>query len=322
MGILTLIDMLTQLFILVCSLFLVVFCANYLVEGSSLIAKKAGVNEFMIGLFIVGMGTSLPELVVSMVGAFEGNSDVAIGNIIGSNIFNTGMILGLSAVIAPIAVSEVNSRRDIPFMLMATALFLLMGLGSGGINRIEGVTLVLFFAMYVYYLIKFDKKEIDSYYEIPSGLMSQSLSGAIIIVVGSIIGLIIGGKLFVDSAIKLGHLWNISDKVIAITVLAFGTSLPELATCIVAIVKKHSQMALGDIIGSNIFNILLIIGLSSIVHPVGFQNINIVDVIAFAACMFIVFISQHTTHKGVITRFDGVAMLMTFVIYIILLFNL
>ena len=314
--------MLTQIFILLCSLFLVVFCANYLVEGAGVIAKKVGVSEFFIGLFIVGMGTSLPELVVSLVGAIERNSDVAIGNIIGSNIFNTGMILGLSALIVPIAVSEVNSRRDIPFMLMATALFLLFGLSDGGINRLEGGVLVLFFAMYVFYLIKTDAHTVDNTYEVPSGLMFQSLPGSIVLVIGSLIGLIVGGKLFVDSGVQLGALLGVSDKIIAITVLAFGTSLPELATCLVAVVKKRSQMALGDIVGSNIFNILLIIGTSSLVRPIGFQNINIVDIMAFTACMLVVFISQHTTHKGIITRFDGGIMLSIFIIYMVLLFSL
>lgn len=314
--------MLTQIFILLCSLFLVVFCANYLVEGAGVIAKKVGVSEFFIGLFIVGMGTSLPELVVSLVGAIERNSDVAIGNIIGSNIFNTGLILGLSALIAPIVVSEVNSRRDIPFMLMATALFLLFGLSEGGINRIEGGVLVLFFAMYVFYLVKTDAQTVDASFEVHSGLMFQSLPGSIVLVIGSLIGLIVGGKLFVDSGVGLGAMLGVSDKIIAITVLAFGTSLPELATCLAAITKKHSQMALGDIVGSNIFNILLIIGASSLVRPIGFQNINIVDIMAFSVCMLVVFISQHTTHKGTITRLDGAIMMAIFIIYMILLFSL
>ena len=314
--------MLTQIFILLCSLFLVVFSANYLVEGSGVIAKKLGVSEFLIGLFIVGMGTSLPELVVSLVGAFEKNSDVAIGNIIGSNIFNTGLILGLSALIAPITVSKVNSKRDIPFMLMATAIFLLLGMSDGGINRLEGFILVLFFAMYVFYLINTDGDRVDQSYEVPSGLMFQSLPGSIVIVIGSLIGLITGGKLFVDSGVQLGAMLGISDKIIAVTVLAFGTSLPELATCFTALSKKRTQMALGDIIGSNIFNILLIIGTSSLVHPMGFQNINIVDIMAFSGCMVTVFLSQHTTHKGTITRIDGSIMLAIFIIYMVLLFSL
>lgn len=314
--------MVTQIFILLVSLFLVVFCANYLVEGSSVIAKKLGVSEFVIGLLIVGFGTSMPELVVSLVGAFEGNTDAALGNIIGSNIFNTGMILGLSALIVPFAVSEANSRRDIPFMLMATALFLLLGLSGGGISRMDGFILIAFFAMYLFYLFKTDGEQKDQHYDTPSGLMFQSLPGSIVIVIGSIIGLITGGKLFVDSSVTVGTMTGLSDKVIGITILAFGTSLPELATCIAAIIKKRSQMALGDIIGSNIFNMLLIIGTASIVHPLGFQNINIVDLVAFSLCMLIIYISQHTRHAGTVTRFDGICMLTVFIAYMIMLFTI
>ena len=146
--------MLTQLFILLCSLFLVVFCANYLVEGSSVIARKLGVSEFFIGMLIVGFGTSLPELVVSLIGAINHNADIAVGNIIGSNVFNSAFILGLSALIVPIAVTEVNAKRDIPFLLMATALFVLFGISNNGISRWEAIILVAFFVMYVFYIFK------------------------------------------------------------------------------------------------------------------------------------------------------------------------
>ena len=314
--------MLTELFILLVSLFLVVFCANYLVEGSTVIAKKIGISEFIIGMFIIGFGTSMPELVVSLVGAIEGNTDVALGNIIGSNIFNTGAILGLGALIAPLAVSVVNSKRDIPFMLMATALFLLLGLSGGGIDRLEGALLIAFFVMYVFYLFKTDGEEKNREIEIKSNLVYQSLPGSIVIVIGSIIGLCAGGHMFVDSAVKVGTMIGISDKVIGITILGFGTSLPELAACIAAVSKKRTQMALGDIIGSNIFNMLLIIGTASLVHPLGFANITIVDLAAFVGCMIIMFISQHTTHKGTITRFDGGCLLALFIAYMVMLFKL
>lgn len=310
-----------QIFIVLCSLLLVVFSANYLVEGATVIAKKLHVSEFVIGMLIVGFGTSLPELVVSLVGAVEGNTDVSLGNIIGSNIFNTGLILGLSALILPITVSEVVSRRDIPFMLMSTALFLLFGLSGGGINRLEGGLLLAWFVLYVVYLFNTDGTDTKTE-DIKSGLLFESLPGAIALSIGATIGLIAGGKLFVDSAVKLGGELGISDKVIGITILAFGTSLPELATCLAAIVKKRSMMALGDIVGSNIFNMLLIIGSAALVRPLGFQNINVIDIIAFSLCMLIVLISQHTTHKGIITRFDGACLLGLFIAYLVMLFQL
>ena len=315
--------MLTQLFILVCSLFLVVFCANYLVEGSSVIARKIGVSEFVIGMLIVGFGTSMPELVVSLVGAVGKNADIAVGNIIGSNIFNTGFILGLAAIIGGICVTDVNAKRDIPFLLMATALFVLFGMSGGGISRWEAIVLVAFFIMYVFYILHSDSKNYDpENVEKPRGLLFETLWGSIILVIGSIIGLIVGGNLFVSSSTTFGSMVGLSDKVVAIIILAFGTSLPELATCIAAVKKEHTQMALGDIIGSNLFNMLLVIGLSGVVHPLSFANINIVDLLAFAGFMVFLYLTQHTTHKGKITRFDGILMVTLFIGYIVMLFHL
>ena len=315
--------MLTQLFILICSLFLVVFCAHYLVEGSSVIARKLGVSEFIIGMLIVGFGTSLPELVVSLVGAINKNADVAVGNIIGSNVFNTAFILGLSALITSITVTTVNAKRDIPFLLMATALFILFGMSGGGISRLEGIVLLAFFGMYLFYIIKSDSKDYtpdDNPH--PTGLLFESLGGSIILVIGSLIGLVVGGNLFVNSSCTFGSMVGLSDKVVAIIILAFGTSLPELATCVAALRSHHTQLALGDIIGSNLFNMLFVIGLSGTIHPLSFANINIVDMFAFAAVMVILFLTQHTTHQGRITRFDGGLMVAMFIAYIITLFEI
>lgn len=313
--------MFTQIFILLCGLFLVVFCANYLVEGSSVIARKVGISEFVIGLLIVGFGTSLPELVVSLIGAFGKNADIAVGNVIGSNIFNTSLILGISALAFPIVVTEVNKRRDIPFLMMATTLFIAFGIESNGIGRLEGICLVFIFVLYLIYLFMTDGHAPDANEtKVESGLLFNTLYGSISIVIGSIIGLIVGGNLFVNSARTIGALIGINDKVIGITVLAFGTSLPELATCLAAVFKGRSQMALGNIVGSNIFNILLIAGTAAIVHPLGFVNINIVDLSALAITAFMLYVSQHTAHKGTFTRFDGGCMLLIFIAYMSLLF--
>lgn len=315
--------MITQLFILLCSLFLVVFCAHYLVEGSSVIARKLGVSEFVIGMIIIGFGTSMPELVVSLVGAVNQNADVAVGNIIGSNIFNTAFIIGLSALILPIAVTDVNAKRDIPFLLMATALFTLFGMSGGGISRLEGIILLAFFGMYLFYIIKSDSKTYnpdDNPH--PSGLLFESLGGSIILVIGSIIGLVVGGNLFVDSSCAFGSMVGISDKVVAVIILAFGTSLPELATSVAAIRKNRTQLALGDIIGSNVFNMLMIIGLSGTIHPLSFASINIIDMFMFAGLMVMLYLTQHTTHKGKITRFDGALFITLFIAYIVMLFEI
>ena len=315
--------MLTQIFILLCSLFLVVFCANYLVEGSTVIARKLGVSEFIIGMLIIGFGTSLPELVVSVVGAIHRNADVAVGNIIGSNIFNTSFILGLSALISGVAVTTVNAKRDIPFLLMATALFVLFGVSGGGVNRLEAITLIAFFIMYLFYIFKADRDTVNpDEISHPSGLLFESMTGSIILVIGSTIGLIVGGNLFVNSSTAFGSMVGLSDKVVAIVILAFGTSLPELATCLVAIKKKHTQLALGNLIGSNLFNMLFIIGVSGLIHPLSFANINIIDLFMFVAVVVMLFLTQHTTHQGKITRFDGGLMVAMFIAYMIMLFQL
>lgn len=315
--------MISQIFILLCGLFLVIFCANYLVEGSSVIARKLGVSEFVIGLLIVGFGTSMPELVVSLIGAISQNADISLGNVIGSNIFNTSLILGIAAITAPIVVSEANKRRDIPFLMMATTLFIAIGMTTNGINRFDGIILLLIFALYLVYLFRTDGKEPKASEPVKqSGLLFDTFLGCIAMVIGCIIGLIFGGRLFVDSARNIGMLAGLSDKVIGVTILAFGTSLPELATCLAAIVKKHPQIALGNIIGSNIFNILMITGIASLVHPLGFMNINIVDLAALAASTFILYLSQHTNHKGVFTRLDGIIMLSIFIAYMVMLFTM
>ena len=312
--------MITQILILLFSLFLVVFSANCLVDGASAISKRLGISTFIIGMFVVGFGTSLPELVVSLFGAIEGNTDVSLGNIIGSNIFNTGAILGLSALIAPISVSMINIKRDIPFMLTATMVFLLFGLFGDGINRFESVSLLMMFGAYLFYMYKTNTEE-DNAEEIATPRYVSTLPLSIVVSVLSIAGLIVGGKFFVDSGVRIGSMIGLSNKVIGITILAFGTSLPELATCIVAVFKKQDQMALGDIVGSNIFNMLLIIGMASIVHPLGFGNITVFDILAFVLCASVVFLSQITKHKGQITRLDGGILLALFFIYMIILFR-
>ena len=302
-----------QLLLLILGLALIVFSADWLVDGASSIARKAGISEFVIGLTIVGFGTSCPELVVSLTGAIAGSSDISAGNVIGSNIFNTLLILGLTAVISPIAITRENKRRDIPMTIAFTVLFILCGMsqtifgfGTNGLSRLEGVIFLILFVAYIYSCFKFGNADEDNGQE----GKRLSIAAAIALVLVGLAGLVIGGRLFVDSATSVARMLGVSDKFIAITILAGGTSLPELATYVVAAAKKKGQLALGNILGSTIFNILLILGCSAVVRPLHFSGINLVDMGVLMLSALLVFTSAYTGKKNVLDRFDGSLMLL------------
>ena len=273
--------MLLQIVLLLAGLALVVFGADFLVDGSSSVARRFKVSEFVIGLTIVGMGTSAPEMVVSWLGAIEGNSAVAAGNIIGSNIFNTMLILGLTAIILPIGITRSNKRTDIPVNIAVTLLLILLGLdgtifgckGGDTLSRLDGGIMLLIFCVYMWLSFRAGK---DSQ-EPETKEKTLALWKSILYIVGGLAALIIGGRLFVNNATAIARELGVSDKFIAITLLAGGTSLPELATCVAAAIKKKGALALGNIIGSNLFNILLILGGSALINPVSFQGFTMVD---------------------------------------------
>ena len=236
--------------LLLVGLGLIVLGADWLVDGASAIARKAGVSEFVIGLTIVGFGTSCPELVVSLTGAIQGNADISIGNVIGSNIFNALFILGVTAVILPVSMTDSNRKRDIPVTLAASVILVLfgmskslLGIGDGdALSRVEGIAFLLLFCVYLYSCFKFDSKELA---DMPEH-KQRKLPLAIFAVAAGLAGLIFGGELFVDSATDIARRLGVSDKFIAITILAGGTSFPELATCIVAAAKHKDQLVRGN----------------------------------------------------------------------------
>jgi len=297
--------MIVSVVLVIIGLALVVFAADWLVDGSCAIARKAGISEFVIGLTIVGFGTSCPELVVSLNGAFKGVSDIAVGNVIGSNIFNTLLILGLTALLAPVGVSEENRRRDIPITLLVTFMMLLCGmLGGGELSRLEGIVFLIVFAFYLWYCFKTGKAQEEDVEPVMGMWKAVALCAA------GLAGLIFGGNLLVDNAIVLAKGAGVSDKFIAVTLLAGGTSLPELVTCIVAIRKKKDQLALGNILGSNVFNILLILGCSSIVTPLSFSAVTTVDAAVLLASIILIWMSTYTGRRNVIDRWEGALLLL------------
>ena len=314
-----------NILLLLVGLGLIVLGADWLVDGASAIARRAGVSEFVIGLTIVGFGTSCPELVVSMTGALQGNADIAIGNVVGSNIFNTFFILGLTALLMPVSMTDANRRRDIPITLFVSLLLIFCGMskslsgigGADSISRTEGVIFLLIFSGYLWYCFKFDSKDQTEIEE----QKQMKLPFAIFAVAAGLAGLIFGGELFVDSATALAHSIGVSDKFIAITVLAGGTSFPELATCIVAAAKHKDQLALGNILGSNVFNILLILGCSSIVTPLSFAGMNLVDAAALILSCIMLLLWAYTGRKCRIDRWEGALMLLAFALYYYYLFT-
>ena len=304
--------MLVSCILLVVGLALVVFGADYLVEGASAVARRFGLSEFVIGLTIVGMGTSAPEMVVSFIGAAQGNADIALGNVVGSNIFNTLLILGVTALILPIAITPSNRKRDIPMNVFVTVLLLvlglkhsLFGLGEDGLSRLDGAVLLAFFIGYMVLCFLKPGEEVPGPAENDAEEKPLKLGWATVMILGGLAGLVFGGNLFVNSATDIAKQLGVSDKFIAITLLAGGTSLPELATCVAAAVKKKGQLALGNIIGSNLFNILLILGGSALIHPLSFQDITWVDAGVLLVSALALVTSCFVGRRNKVDRLDG-----------------
>ncbi len=309
--------MFLQILILIAGLLLILFGANYLVDGSSSIAKKFGLSEFIIGLTIVGIGTSTPEMVVSFLSSFQGKADMAIGNIVGSNIFNTMLILGVTALISPLMITKSNLRKDIPLNIIVTVLLIVLGMnqtlfgfGENQLSRLDGAILLAVFAWYIWSSFKSDSAD-----EEDSQTKEYSVLISIFLILGGLAGLIIGGKLFVNSATELAKMFGVSDKFIAITVMAAGTSMPELATCVVAALKGRGQLALGNVLGSNISNILLILGGAALINPLSFSGMTAFDLGAVLVCAIFILASAYMFKKKQLDRFEGTILILMEVAY-------
>ena len=304
--------------LIILGLLLVVFGADGLIEGASAVARKLGVSEFVIGVILVGFGTSLPELVVSVTGAVERNSAIAIGNVVGSNIFNVLVILAATALVHPIHITHINRHKDIPLTFCMSALVLLLGWALGdGLSRLDGAVLLLVFAGYIFLNFRWNGARAEE--ELPQRHIPLSL--AIILVFAGLAALVFGGRLFVDRSVDLAHEIGVSDKFIAITVLAVGTSLPEFVTALVAALKKHSQMALGNILGSITFNMMLILGASAVIYPMSFAAMHWVDLSTLSVSIIMLWTCIYTGKRNQLDRFDAVVMLCAACAYFVWLFT-
>ena len=303
--------------ILVIALAGIVFGADYLVAGAVSIARKFKVSDFVIGAAIVGVGTSMPELVVSFIGALNGNSDVAIGNVVGSNIFNVLGILGLTAVFFPVAIDKKNMKFEIPLCIGISVLLMLLALNffngtPSSIGRFDGILLLVLFAGFMWYSFYRDRNSVDMEPVVESQGKKTPLWLAAVKVIGGLALLIISCDVFVDNAVSIAKSFGVNDAFISLTLIACGTSLPELAASIAAAVKKNTQMALGNIVGSNIFNITLILGLSAQVMPLTSSGITYVDYVVMIAAAFVPLVFGL---KGKIGRVAGALMVLCFVAY-------
>lgn len=315
-----------DIFLLILGLALILGGANFLTDGSAALAQRFRVPEFIVGLTIVAVGTSTPELVVSVLSAAAGNSDVAIGNIVGSNIFNVFLILGVCALIAPLPLTGGNIRRDLPFLTAVSVLLLLLtsdrllGLGEvDAIGRIDGIVMLLLYIALIRYTIRAERRTAalaTQATQTEKPQRSKSLWLIVVMIAGGLAGLIFGGELFLDSATAIARALGVSESVIAITLVAGGTSLPELASSVVSLLKGKSEMALGNVIGSNIANILLILGLSATIHPLTLGGITRIDLLTVLLSSVLLFVTAFTFRRKAVDRWEGAIFLVIYALYI------
>ncbi|WP_346690877.1 calcium/sodium antiporter [Alistipes sp. Marseille-P5061] len=315
-----------DIFLLILGLALILGGANFLTDGSAALAQRFRVPEFIVGLTIVAVGTSTPELVVSVLSAAAGNSDVAIGNIVGSNIFNVFLILGVCALIAPLPLTGGNIRRDLPFLTAVSVLLLLLtsdrllGLGEvDAIGRIDGIVMLLLYIALIRYTIRAERRtaaQATQTTQTEKPQRSRSLWLIVVMIAGGLAGLIFGGELFLDSATAIARALGVSESVIAITLVAGGTSLPELASSVVSLLKGKSEMALGNVIGSNIANILLILGLSATIHPLTLGGITRIDLLTVLLSSVLLFVTAFTFRRKAVDRWEGAIFLVIYALYI------
>lgn len=305
---------------LLLGLLLVIFGAQFMVDGSVAVAKRYRMPEFLIGLTIVGIGTSMPELVVSVVAGLEGKDSIAIGNVVGSNLANILLILGATALIRPVSISPASMRTDIPYNIFLTVVLLFMCFGltflhgtpTGSISRPEGIVLLLLFAGYMVYSFRHTPRTAGSK-EAAAPVMP--MWKAVVRIAAGLAGLIFGGRWFVNGASGVAESLGMSQAAIAITIVAIGTSLPELATSVVAAVKGNTQLALGNVIGSNIFNIGLILGTASLITPLSVGTITIWDIAVTLLAGIMLWISCYTFRGRRVNRADGILFLAVYAGY-------
>jgi len=303
---------------------LLVYGARFLVDGAASIAQKYGISNIVIGLTIVALGTSSPELVVNLIASFKGADDVAMGNILGSNNSNILLILGISAIIYPLAVNSNTKWKEIPFAIAAALIIAILAnddwfsseITVSQISRFNGIILILFFLVFMYYAFSIARVD-DQHGEVP--VKKFPFWKSLIMIPLGIAGLALGGKWIVDGAIKIAATMGMSEALISLTIVAVGTSLPELATCVVAAYKKNPGIVIGNIIGSNIFNIFFVVGISAVVQPLTFNKAMNFDVVVGIISTILLFVFLFFPRKKILERWQGWVLFLLYIVYITML---
>ena len=288
---------------------LVLFGADRLTEGASALARRMNVPEMIIGLTIVAAGTSAPELFVSLVSALKGTPDLAVGNVVGSNTMNAMLIVGCAAMVAPMTISRSTVKKDIPFSVGASVLLILLAVDSF-LGRVDGIILLLGFAVFMAYTLMQAKTGSTDEVQAETSPVWKN----IVYLVGGLLGLVLGSNLFVDSASSVAYALDISEGVVGLTVVAGGTSLPELATSVVAARKGQSAIAIGNVIGSNVFNILLILGLTATISPMEIEGITTIDMAVMLISVALVWMFSFTRYT--VERWEGAVLVGGYLVYL------
>lgn len=313
---------------LIGGLVLIIAGANFLTDGASDIARRMGISDLIVGLTVVAFGTSAPELVISIISAINGSAELAVGNIVGSNIFNTLAIIGITAMIMPIVVSRNILNNDIPIVMLAAAVLLVMGNGPlldgapvATITRVDGIILLLFFAIFMRYTFAQAKatpapEAVADPSAIKAGAIApRKLWVSVAGVVGGLAGLVFGGDIFVEGASAIAKSMGVSEAVIGLTIVAAGTSLPELAASVAAAIKGHTDMAIGNVIGSNIFNIFLVLGVSATITPLPLGAINNFDLLTQFGAAVLFWIFGCLFVRRTFTRAEGAVLTALYIAY-------
>lgn len=305
-------DLVIQILIMAFGFAFLVKGADLFVDGSAALAFSLGIPEIVIGLTIVAMGTSAPEAAVSITGAIKGSADISIGNVIGSNIMNILLILGIASCIVAIKVKSTTVKYEMPFLVLISLVFVALGM-DGTVTRADGIILVLLFILYLLYmfiLIKRDDTEVED-----EEIKQKSVPACILFIIAGIALIVLGSRFAVDAASEIARQAGLSERLIGLTIVALGTSLPELFTSVTAAVRGNADLAIGNIVGSNIFNILFVIGLSSLIIPIGFQSHFIYDALFASGCAAVLLLFSF--RDRLLTRMNGLFMLAMYIVYFI-----
>lgn len=313
--------MLLHIALLIVGFGLLIKGADFLVLGASSLARRFNISELVIGLTIVAFGTSTPELIVSLVSAAQGHNDVTFGNVIGSNIFNLLFILGLSALILPISVQRSTIIKEIPYSIIAAVVLLLLANDHlfsdkrpNAIGFIDGIILLAFFAFFLFYVFKNMKNDDPNILVVGK---SYGIWKMLLLIFGGLAGLIFGGNLSVNNAVEIAQTLGISERIIGLTIIAAGTSLPELATSAVAAYRRNSDIAVGNVVGSNIFNIFFVLASSALIHPLPYKLTFNTDTTVLIAGTIMLMLFTYSGKKAVIERWEGAILILFYIAYTI-----